>query len=45
MIKLGARTGSLEKEIDPAMPIHVEMKLPKVIEFGEVDELEELGED
>jgi DNA recombination protein RmuC len=45
MIKLGARTGSLEKEIEPAMPVHVEMKLPKVIEFGEVDELEELGED
>jgi DNA recombination protein RmuC len=45
MIKLGARTGSLEKEIEPAMPVHVEMKLPKVIEFGEVDELVELGED
>ncbi len=48
MIKLGARTGSLEKEIDPAMPVHVEMKLPKVIEFGqelELESLEELGED
>lgn len=38
MIKLGARTGSLEKEIEPANEIHIEMKLPKQIELGE-DEL------
>jgi DNA recombination protein RmuC len=35
MIKLGARTGSLEKEIEPADEIHIEMKLPKLIESGE----------
>jgi len=38
MIKLGARTGSLEKEIEAAEEIHIEMKLPKLIESGE-DEL------
>jgi len=32
MIKLGARTGSLEKEISPATEIHIEVKRPKAIE-------------